>query len=402
MKNSNNENNIENNNEIDIIISERKNKGKVILNVFICAFLCLIFAISLLNIFAEDKEYSEKENRVLSSFPVFSSATVFEGSFMKEFETYLMDQFVFRDQLMSLKTLTERVLGKKEINGVYAGADGYLFAEPEQYNKKLIQEITSAVSEFAEKHDEMKHAVMIAPDSGYTYADKLPSFAEYPDQKAQLKQIKNSITNESVQWINLLSAFSDADGAQLYYKTDHHWTTRGAYEAFKVLAKKWKLNTEDVKYKFYPVADDFMGTLSSRTGIENSADTVEICVPAKNENSYVVFYDSLQKKTATFFEKAKLDERNKYEVFLGGNFDKITITTVSQSKDTLLLIKDSYANCMVPMLTPYFNKIVVIDPRYLTEGLEKIIEETEFSHVLFLYNLNTLLGDTSLASCLNS
>ena len=99
------------------------------------------------------------------------------------------------------------------------------------------------------------------------------------------------------------------------------------------------------------------------------------------------------------YDSAKLEQKNKYEVFLGGNYDKVVIDTVS-IRATLLIIKDSYANALIPMLTPYFAKIVVVDPRYMTESIHNTMDEYNFSHVLFLYNLNTFLQDTSLEDAL--
>ncbi|MBQ6601231.1 MAG: hypothetical protein IIX36_06275, partial [Clostridia bacterium] len=136
--------------------------------------------------------------------------------------------------------------------------------------------------------------------------------------------------------------------------------------------------------------------------VHDSYDSVEICMPKKSEGTYVVNFESASQKTSSLFFSEKLSRKNHYEVFLGGNYDKVIITTVSPSENSLLLIKDSYANCMIPMLTPYFSKIVVVDPRYLTDSLSSIVKENDFTHVLFLYNLNTLLEDTSLAACLQS
>ena len=116
----------------------------------------------------------------------------------------------------------------------------------------------------------------------------------------------------------------------------------------------------------------------------------------------MVNFESSGEKTASLFFKDKLQQKNQYEVFMGGNYDKVIISTVSQSGRSLLLIKDSYANCMIPMLTPYFSKIVVIDPRYLTDSLDSIVKENDFSHMLYLYNINTLLEDNSLVPCLES
>ncbi len=97
----------------------------------------------------------------------------------------------------------------------------------------------------------------------------------------------------------------------------------------------------------------------------------------------------------------KLSGGNQYEVFMGGNYGKIIISSDTTRKKNLLLIKDSYANCMIPMLVPYFSKIVVIDPRYLNDDLSDVIQDYSFTHILFLYNLNTFLEDTSLVDAIN-
>ena len=155
-----------------------------------------------------------------------------------------------------------------------------------------------------------------------------------------------------------------------------------------------------MKYQFLTVSSEFEGTLASKTGIHDIQDKVEICVPKNSKGSYVVTYESADRKTASLFEPEKIQQKNKYEVFLGGNYDKVVIDTVSSSKNTLLIIKDSYANCMIPMLTPYFTRIVVVDPRYMTESIHTVMDEYNFTHALFLYNLNTFLEDTSLEDAL--
>ena len=125
-------------------------------------------------------------------------------------------------------------------------------------------------------------------------------------------------------------------------------------------------------------------------------------MPKKSAGTYTVHYESQNKTTVSVFDTEKLEQKNQYEVFLGGNFDKIVIRTLSQSEDTLLLFKDSYANCLIPMLTPYFSKIVIIDPRYFSDSLQNITDDTDFTHILFVYNLNTFLADKSLAGALAS
>ncbi len=390
-------------------------KGAMISVAVILVFLLGVFSVAGLHILADDRDFSESENRVLADMPSLTVSGLFDGSFMKNFETYLTDQFPFRDKLISLKTYADRIVGKDEENGVYIGKDGFLFDTQSAYNEEHVKEITDAVVEFNKKNKELKRAFLLAPNSSYIYSDKLPKHLEMPNQRDEIRQIYHLLkADKKMTWVNICSLFEksvkDSD-TLLYYKTDHHWTTRAAKKVFNVLKEKWNLTTTGSsyenesavpKYKFYTVSNSFQGTLSSTAGVHNNYDSVEICMPDKSQGTYVVNFESSAQKTSSLFFSEKLSHKNHYEVFLGGNYDKVIITTVSPSGNSLLLIKDSYANCMIPMLTPYFSKIVVVDPRYLTDSLSSIVKENDFTHLLFLYNLNTFLKDTSLAACLES
>ena len=354
-----------------------------------------------MNILSRDREFSESENRVLASFPKLTISSLADGSFMKSFETYMADQFIFRDKLISAKTYFDRLSGKKEENGVYIGEEGFLIEKQSEYNKKKVKALTKSINTFMKKYPDAKKMVAISPNASYVYADKLPENIEMSNQFDQLTKIMNSLEGKNYTFLNVSKALLKAgEKHQIFYKTDHHWTTRGAYAVFQSISDKWGINTSKVSYEFMTVSADFEGTLASKTGIHDVDDKVEICLPKNSKGTYVVSYESQDKKTASLFDADKLNQKNKYEVFLGGNYDKVVIDTVSTSKNTLLIIKDSYANCLIPMLTPYFAKIVLVDPRYMTDSIHTVMEEYSFSHVLFLYNLNTFLQDTSLESAM--
>lgn len=378
---------------------KRINKGNI---VFFCLVLCFCLIIGLgtvMNILSRDREFSESENRVLASFPKLTLSSIADGSFMKSFETYMADQFIMRDSLISAKTYLDRLSGKKEENGVYIGEDGFLIEKQSPYSKKKVKALTKSINTFMKKYPYVNKMVAISPNASYVYSDKLPKNVEVSDQYDQLTKIMNSLDGKNYRFLNVSKALLEAKKKhQVFYKTDHHWTTRGAAAVFKAIADKWGLNDGKVKYSFLTVSGDFEGTLASKTGIHDVKDKVEICLPKNSKGSYVVAIESQEKKTATLFDSEKLRQKNKYEVFLGGNYDKVVIDTVSSSKNTLLIIKDSYANCLIPMLTPYFARIVVVDPRYMTDSIHTVMDEYSFSHVLFLYNLNTFLQDTSLQS----
>lgn len=382
-------------------VEKKKRKGNIVFTLLVIVFCLIIGGVGVLNLLSADREFSESENRVLASFPKLTLSSVLDGSFMKNFETYMSDQFIFRDKIISMKTFFDRVSGIMEQNGVYIAADDYLIEKQTAFSSKKVKALTKSINAFLKKYPDSEKMVAISPNASYIYSDKLPEGVELHDQFKELTAIMNRLKAENYTFLNVSKALLNAkDKTQLFYRTDHHWTTRGAYEVFKALAKKWNLDTGKVKYDFFTVSTDFEGTLASKTGIHSEKDTVEICVPENSRGSYVVTFESQDKKTTTLFDNSKLNQKNKYEVFLGGNYDKVIIDTVSESRATLLIIKDSYANCMIPMLTPYFAKIVIVDPRYMTETVDSVMEEDSFSHVLFLYNLNTFLEDTSLEDTL--
>lgn len=369
----------------------------------ICAFVSVVVLVTLLILILPDRQMSEKENRVLAQKPVLTLSSITSGKFMTDFESYLTDQFPFRDQIISFKTFVDRSVGKKEENGVYIGKDGFLFEQQTAYDKSQVKKITSAVTKFAEKNKKLKKAFILSPNSSYVLSDLLPTGYEPESQKQQLDRIRDRIEPSGISWVDCAGAFdARTDKTELFYRTDHHWTTKAAYIAFKELADCFKISLKNASYKFFSVSDSFQGTLASSSGVGNSTDEIKICVPQKPKVSYVVNFESSSKKTATLFDKEKLNQKNQYEVFLGGNYDKVIISTSADTDDALLVFKDSYANCMLPMLTPYFAKIVVIDPRYFSDSLEQIMKSYNFTHVLFLYNLNTFLADNSLVDALES
>ncbi len=387
-----------------LLKDEKQNKKAKITAV--CAitsivFVLIIFGVLVLSVIMPDREKSESENRVLKQFPSATLSSIFDGTFMKNFETYMNDQFPFRDKLITFKSGFERMLGKTEENGVYIGKDNFLFEAPAKAEKEKLKELTDAAAKFSRSNKKLKKAFILSPNASDILTDKLPSRLKIEDRSAAFSTVKKALS--SFSWIDCKAIFEKQEEKEnLFYRTDHHWTTRAAYLAFKNLSAQWKLGANDKNYSFYTVSDSFQGTLASTAAVNDTADKIEICVPNGQSGKYTVLYESSGRKTATFFEKEKLSQKNQYEVFLGGNYDKVLISTAAETTASLLVFKDSYANCLLPMLTPYFSKIVVIDPRYFSDSLKGVMGEIQFTHVLFIYNMDTFLGDTSLAATLES
>lgn len=351
-------------------------------------------------IVAKDRKFSEQENRYLSQFPKLTKETVLSGEFMNNFETYLADQFPARDICVRLKTSMLRLSGQRLINDIFVGDDNYLIQKLSDYDKDNLEGTIECVNTFSNNLTDVSVDFMIVPTAESIYEDKLPYTAESSE-----KELIDDICvqfNDNINCIQVFDAIESEKNIGMYYKTDHHWTTNAAYAAFEEFAKEKELDTENVEYVFYPVTGSFQGTCASGSGIYNTYDTIEICVPENSEGTYVVNYVEEQKKTASLFDSSKLEEKDKYQVFMGGNFSQVDIKTSADSGRNLLVIKDSYANCFIPMLTPYYDRITVIDPRYFAGNIYEVIDDNNINEVLFLYNINSFITDNSLEVVLDN
>ena len=244
----------------------------------------------------------------------------------------------------------------------------------------------------------------LSPNAANILSDKLPTLAVTKDQGKQFQKIRESLGSD-VTWVDLQKALESHKEEEIYYRTDHHWTSLGAYYGYEALAAAMELDTSKAPgMKPYAVTGDFNGALSSTSGYEGGyrepiyvygtedpADQVQV----------VVNYTDEQRKTATFYDPSKLDEKDKYAVFFGGNYGKIDIRTTADSTARLLVFKDSYANCLVPFLAPYYREIVMIDPRYYYGDIEQEMSDYSFDQVLFLYNGNTFVEDNSISGVLS-
>lgn len=355
-------------------------------------FIVAVFFITILNFVAPDREFSNRENRLLQLTPSISGETIADGTFMKKFESYLSDQFAFRDFYMRIRSFSELTLGSRESNGVYYGSNGYLFEKTASFGVH-DNENREAVSNFAKKHEGINMYMMIVPNSVWVMSEKLPKFAPVENQREQIEQWANSVTD--VNFIDICDKMRGHQDEYIYYRTDHHWTTLGAKYAFESFAEVAEIEYFLDNYKEYTVKTDFSGTLESKSGYMVEDDTINVYIPSQIEKVIVTDSDT-GKVSPSLYDSTKLSSSEPYAVFLGGNSGMKEIETMSDSGRNILIFKDSYANCFIPFLTPYFSNIYVVDPRYYYGDVEKIMTDKNITDVLFLYNANTLFEDSSL------
>ncbi len=382
---------------------KKKKKSLLFFRDMAIVFVFVIFILTILNLLKKDQSFSESENRMLAEKPKFSVERLIQGKYTDNFETYINDQFIFRDLFVKVKTTTDYLLGKREENNVFLGKKGYLienFTEPSSENMEANEK---AILSFAKEQGEIKQYMLLAPTAISILDDYLPIFAKGNDQRAAISSFQTALEESGIEMINVEEALTENKEKGVFYKTDHHWTTFGAYTAFEEAANIMNLQTETVSYEANIVTYDFQGTLSAKSGFRtDEKEKIEVYLPKSGGVSYVVNYVEEQEKTTTLYNTEKLEVRDKYAMFLDGNHSQIKIQTTSESGERLLIFKDSYANCFIQFLLPYYREIVIVDPRYYYEDIRELIEQEQISQILYLYNANTFFEDNTLRTVIES
>lgn len=344
----------------------------------------------------DKKEFSENENRYLAKFPSFSMSRIRSGEYMSEWEDYLSDHFPFRDFFMGIKTKAEITAGKKEINGIYMAEDGYLIEEykkPEN-TERIGQILESFVKELEDSGIDIR--LMLVPTAVCVYEEKLPDHAPVRDQLETAEEIYHLSGIRPVDCSGALLAYKEE--GDLYYKTDHHWTTLGAYAGYRAYCREAGLEAVPLEEMTASVAaEDFRGTVYSKAGdYDREGDVITIYTnPA---DRLTVKYVDTGETSDSLYNLKYAGMKDKYSLFLDNLHSLIEITNENAATDReLALVKDSYANSMVPFLAHHYKKIYVFDTRYYKQGVSAFIKEHPgVTDVLFLYNMNTLDGDLGI------
>ena len=347
----------------------------------ICRYLFIVFLFNfcfvfmLLFIYSDKKNFSVDENRYLQKFSINKTSQ------------YVVDHFPFRFHFVVFKNKFEKLLGKTYINGVYIGNDGYLFPKYNDCeNKKMI---IDTINTFQSKNKNVD--VMIVPDSIEINKDKIKDFIDV-DESIEIDYIYSKLNTNN---INLIDTFKNINHNQkLYYKTDHHWNTFGAYYAYVEYRKNKNKKYYDIDiFNIKKVSNNFLGSSYYKIlGIGKSEDIYKFDINNNLKVNYV--YEKELKKS--IYEDHYLKEKDQYSYFLNNNHALIEITNEYVNNGSIIVIKNSYANSFVPFLVNHYNKVYVIDLRYFSESVSDLIEENSIDDILILYNLNNLYSDLSI------
>lgn len=365
-------------------------RNKILISLF-CGFIGIFL---LLFLALPKNELSVNEKRELAKLPAFNVKAALNGSFESGFEEYLSDRFPFREKLTALDAYFKLYTGRNGANGVYKGKDGYLINTPVKCDNKAFNANMDAMHDFIARTG-LKTSVMIVPTAGYIMSDKLPKNHETYRDGGLIEQAKKNLY-AAAEVIDLAEEFKDKkDKYQFYYKTDHHWTSRGAYTAYCLFAQMRGFEPmTDFDVQSY---DGFYGTTYSKSALWGEKDeTLEVWRYPNNVTVEIDEGVKTEKYDNMFFDE-HLSEPDMYPVFLDGNHALTRLTNPDSDDGRLLLLKDSYAHCLAPFLIKHYSQIDMVDLRYYFQSVSELVKTEQYDEALMVYGLSSLCESSDIS-----
>lgn len=358
-------------------------------------FLAFIGAFFILNLVLPDRQFSEQENRYLQMRPEFSFKSLFSGDYTSKFETYTTDQFTFRDEWITLKAASELALGKQENNDVHLCENGTLIEGFKRPESSVLDSNMSALNTLVGNTDAKVYFALI-PDKSDLYSSLLPKNVPNDSEKEVIDYCYGQSNATNVDMYSALSAHKDE---YIFYRTDHHWTSLGAYYGLSALAESMGLPCPalDSYTDRHVVSEEFYGTTWSSSGFSwVDPDTMEIFVNAP-ESLKVTSYPQGSPVEGKLYDFSFLEKKDKYSMFMGGNCPMHVIETGNEDKPSLLILRDSYTDSLIPFLLDDFSEIHVLDLRYYHASLKAYIEQNDFDNVLVCYSVSNFCSDSNIS-----
>lgn len=257
-------------------------------------------------------------------------------------------------------------------------------------NYENLKVSVSRIDEFAQKQ-EIPTYFMLVPNSIEIKKEKLPNGATKPSQEEDIKKLYSQM--KYAQTIEVIDLIKKAKNEEIYYKTDHHMTSLGAYLLYISYCREAKITPATLnEFNQKEVSDSFLGTFDSKARLPNQQpDKIVIFENDKNTDLEEVIYDKAISKS--IYNEEYLNKKDKYSYFLNGNNSKVIVKTKIKNAQKILIIKDSYAHNMAQFLCQNYEEIHFIDPRYYHASLSDYAKENNISQILVLYNYENLLSD---------
>lgn len=358
----------------------------------VTALFCLFLGGLLVwHVLLPDRDRSEVENRTLAQKPEFSWAALKDGSYTAAVEEYFADQFPLRDEWTGLKARAEQLIGKHLFNGVYLCGDT-LISKVEAPSDGLEEKNLGYVAQLADKTEAPVYLGLI-PSAAEVWSDLLPEGAENFDQAAYLDRAAEL----GLPMVDFLGALETHAGEPVFYRTDHHWTTLGAfYGANALLEAMGKEPLSQGDFAPETVTEDFNGTLYSTSGVHwLTPDTIEFWV--EDAGLEITSWRTGAPEPGVLYDRSYLEQKDKYSAFLGGNQPLCVIRNeAAAGQGKLLLIRDSYSDALAPFLVQRFEEVHLLDARYYRAPASAYAADNAIDAVAVVYSVPNFITDRNL------
>lgn len=371
-----------------------KNKLSDILT---CGLFCGFLGLMLLAFLVLPKtDFSQREKRTLASAPDTSAQAILSGEFGTQAESYIADHIPGRDFFVGVASYYDLLSGRQVTKDILLAEGDRLVETPNEANDAVAQRNMGVINRFAETIGQPVD-LMIVPSAGFAVADSIIGLHDDYTDDAIIDGIY-ALAGESVRTVDLVTPFAAAqDPGALYYRTDHHWTSLGAYTAYRAYM--------DTLGHSYPAQGDFAverhggfyGTTHSRAGLWLvPEEDVELWDSGKDftVTAYQNAADTEGATHGSLFYLDRLEELDKYTVFLNGNQPLVRIHN-PEGQGKLLVIRDSYANCLGAFLANTYEEVVLVDLRYYKSPVSELVADEGFDDVLVCYSLYNFLNDAN-------
>lgn len=361
-------------------------KNKIIVFGFIMLLASFLFAAFIL----EPREYSAMENRYLEQAPKFTMKSLLSGEYMEKVEEYLADQVMFKDGFVSLKADIEKLLHKKGSNGVYFGKNHRYIQVYEPDGDTLTDNINFIRNFVTASKSYAPVTFFLAPNVQSVYPEDVPSHVLMADANRDRNTVKEALSE--AHFVDPTEILQEHKDEYIYFRTDHHWTMRGAYYGYQALGEELGYSVMDVEdYGVEYKSDDFLGSLYSKAPLSSvKKDSIEVFSNVLGKYR-VTFEDG--KHVNSLFMNSKLHTKDQYTYFLDGNHSFITIQSNAQTGKRALVFKDSYGHVLLPFLADQYEQMDVVDLRYYRGDIKSMVEGGGYSDILMIYNMDFLASD---------
>ncbi|MBR6472521.1 MAG: hypothetical protein IKS99_02175 [Firmicutes bacterium] len=369
------------------LVLNRTKEGSHVDIFLIFAIVIVVVILSLGSLLTPDRQMSENENRYLTQAPELTVSNILEGKYESQLEEYLSDQIIGREKWIKIMSTISKSVGFTDVNGVYLMSDGRLIERKteaefnaERYKSNLDQ-IVEMNEEVSEAGTEVR--VMLIPTAAYSYRNEANMSTNF-DEGSALKIAADTLGEIYVDLSSCFEPDKEHKGGY-YYMTDHHWNYDGAEKAAEIYREALGLSPKT--YEPETLTKEFKGTLYSKVLLSDRIrDAIDVPKDSLSQKVSVSIegdtYDSI-------YFMDRLENKDKYEVFFGGNYDRVDIRNEAEGasrKPRLLIIKDSYANSFVPFILDDFSEITMVDTRYYRDSVKDLALDDEYDQVLVLYS----------------